>query len=87
MVELILVASILVSMNYTIMQALMLASMFLPVLLAMKYFLPQVKWERTHKEITGIVCLFFALRGLIMYEKLPAKPEVVEATGKKPLLK
>lgn len=60
MVELILVASILVSMNYTIMQALMLASMFLPVLLAMKYFLPQVKWERTHKEITGIVCLFLS---------------------------
>ena len=34
MVELTLVASILVSMNYTIMQSLMLASMFLPVLLA-----------------------------------------------------
>ena len=60
MVELILVASILVSMNYTIMQALMLASMFLPVLLAMKYFLPQVKWERTRKRITGIVCLFLS---------------------------
>ena len=60
MVELILVASILVSMNYTIMQALMLASMFLPVLLAMKYFLPQVNWERTRKEITGIVCLFLS---------------------------
>ena len=37
--------------------------------------------------IVGAVCLFFALRGLVMYEKLPAKPEVVEATGKKPLLK
>ena len=60
MVELALVASILVSMNYTIMQALMLASMFLPVLLAMKYFLPQVKWERTRKRITGIVCLFLS---------------------------
>ena len=60
MVELTLVASILVSMNYTIMQALMLASMFLPVLLAMKYFLPQVKWERTRKTITGIVCLFLS---------------------------
>ena len=60
MVELTLVASILVSMNYTIMQALMLASMFLPVLLAMKYFLPQVKWERTRKKITGIVCLFLS---------------------------
>lgn len=60
MVELILVASILVSMDYTFMQAMMLASMFLPVLLAMKYFLPQVKWERTHKEITGIVCLFLS---------------------------
>ena len=37
--------------------------------------------------ITGAVCLFFALRGLVMYEKLPAKPEIVEATGKNPLLK
>ena len=37
--------------------------------------------------ITGAVCLFFSLRGLIMYEKLPAKPAIVEATGKKPLLK
>lgn len=60
MVELTLVASILVSMNYTIMQSLMLASMFLPVLLAMKYFLPQVKWERTRKLATGIVCLFLS---------------------------
>ncbi len=60
MVELTLVASILVSMNYTIMQAMMLASMFLPVLLAMKYFLPQVKWERTRKSLAGIVCLFLS---------------------------
>lgn len=60
MVELTLVASILVSMNYTIMQSLMLASMFLPVLLAMKYFLPQVKWERTRNSLTGIVCLFLS---------------------------
>ena len=57
MVELALIASILVSMDYTFMQATMLASMFLPVLLAMKYFLPQVKWERTRKSLTGIVCL------------------------------
>jgi len=37
--------------------------------------------------ITDAVCLFFSLRGLVMYEKLPAKPEIVEITGKKPLLK
>lgn len=60
MVELALVASILISMGYTFMQAMMLASMFLPVLLAMKYFLPQVKWERTRKLSTGIVCLFLS---------------------------
>ena len=60
MVELALVASILVSMDYTFMQAMMLASMFLPVLLAMKYFLPQVKWERTRKSLTGIMCLFLS---------------------------
>ena len=60
MVELALVASILVSMDYTFMQAMMLASMFLPVLLAMKYFLPQVKWERARKSLDGIVCLFLS---------------------------
>lgn len=37
--------------------------------------------------ITGAVCLFMAIRGLVIYEKLPAKPAIVEATGKKPLLK
>lgn len=58
--EMVLIATILTSMSYTWWQALMLASMFLPVLLAMKYFLPQVKWERTRKEITGIVCLFLS---------------------------
>ena len=58
--EMVLIATILTSMSYTWWQALMLASMFLPVLLAMKYFLPQVKWERTRKRITGIVCLFLS---------------------------
>ena len=42
MVEVLLLTTILVSMDYTFMQAMMLASMFLPVLLAMKYFLPQI---------------------------------------------
>ncbi len=37
--------------------------------------------------ITGVVCLFFAIRGIVIYEKLPAKPDIVPATGKKPLLK
>lgn len=37
--------------------------------------------------IVGIVCLAFAIRGFVLYEKLPAKPAVIEATGKKPLLK
>lgn len=37
--------------------------------------------------IVGIVCLAFAIRGFVLYEKLPAKPGVIEATGKKPLLK
>ena len=61
MVEVLLLTTILVSMDYTFMQAMMLASMFLPVLLAMKYFLPQVKLERTRKSIAGIVCLFLSL--------------------------
>ena len=61
MVEVLLLTTILVSMDYTFMQAMMLASMFLPVLLAMKYFLPQVKLERTCKSIAGIVCLFLSL--------------------------
>lgn len=37
--------------------------------------------------IVGIVCLAFAIRGFVLYEKLPAKPAVIEAAGKKPLLK
>lgn len=37
--------------------------------------------------ITGAVCLFFAVRGAVIYEKLPEKPAIIEATGKKPLLK
>ena len=37
--------------------------------------------------IVGVVCLFFAIRGVVIYEKLPQKPMIVEATGKKPLLK
>ncbi len=52
--------------------------------IAMDYFTVA---ENPWYYITGAVCLLFALRGLIMYEKLPAKPDVVEATGKKPLLK
>ena len=60
MVEVLLLASLLVSMDYTFMQALMLASMFLPVLLAMKYFLPQVKLEWTRKSIAGVMCLFLS---------------------------
>lgn len=37
--------------------------------------------------VMGAVCTLCALRGAWIYEKLPAKPAVVEATGKKPLLK
>lgn len=37
--------------------------------------------------IVGVVCLFCAIRGFVIYEKLPAKPEIIEITGKKPLLK
>ena len=37
--------------------------------------------------LMGIVCTLFALRGVVIYEKLPEKPAIVEATGKKPLLK
>ena len=37
--------------------------------------------------IMGAVCLFFAIRGAVMYERLPKKPDIIEATGKKPLLK
>ena len=58
--ESVVLATILVSMDYTFAQAMMLASMFLPVLLAMKYFLPQVKWERTRKAIVGVGCLFLS---------------------------
>lgn len=60
MVELVLLATIIVSMGYRFAQALMLASMFLPVLLAMKYFLAQVKWEQTRKSLMGVVCLFLS---------------------------
>jgi len=37
--------------------------------------------------IMGVICLFFAIRGLVIYEKLPAKPEIIEESGKKPILK
>lgn len=37
--------------------------------------------------IVGAVCTFFALRGYIVYERLPEKPDIIEAVGKKPLLK
>ena len=37
--------------------------------------------------ITGAVCLFFAVRGMVLYELMPAKPAIVEATGKAPKLK
>ena len=37
--------------------------------------------------IVGVVCLAFAIRGAILYEKMPAKPAIIEATGEKPLLK
>lgn len=60
MVELVLLATIIVSMGYGFAQAMMLASMFLPVLLAMKYFLAQVKWEQTRKSVAGVVCLFLS---------------------------
>ena len=60
MVEMILIATILTSMDYTWWQALMLASMFLPVLLAIKYFLPQIKLNTTRKTIVGVVCLLLS---------------------------
>ena len=60
MVEMILIATILTSMDYTWWQALMLASMFLPVLLAIKYFLPQIKMKTTRKSIVGVVCLLLS---------------------------
>ncbi|MCD8316613.1 MAG: ABC transporter permease [Eggerthellaceae bacterium] len=37
--------------------------------------------------ITGIVCFAMAIRGLVLYEKLPPKPAIIPATGKKPFLK
>ncbi len=37
--------------------------------------------------IMGIVCLFFSLRGIYIYENLPQKPKIVEGTGKAPKLK
>ena len=37
--------------------------------------------------ITGAVCLFFAVRGMVLYERMPAKPAIVEATGKAPKLR
>lgn len=60
MVEMILIATILISMDYTWWQALMLASMFLPVLLAIKYFLPQIQLNTTRKSIVGVVCLLLS---------------------------
>ena len=36
--------------------------------------------------ITGIVCLFFAIRGEVLYEKLPEKTDLMNC-GKKPALK
>ena len=60
MVEMILIATILISMNYTWWQALMLASMFLPVLLAIKYFWPQIQLNTTRKSIVGVVCLLLS---------------------------
>ncbi len=35
--------------------------------------------------IMGVICLFFAVRGLIIYEKLPPKEDIMNC-GKKPLL-
>ena len=60
MAEMILIATILISMDYTWWQALMLASMFLPVLLAIKYFLPQIQLNTTRKSIVGVVCLLLS---------------------------
>jgi len=60
MVELLLLATMIVSMGYRFGQAFMLATMFLPVLLAMKYFLPQIKLERRPNNIIGIGCLFLS---------------------------
>ncbi len=37
--------------------------------------------------IMGVVCLFFAIRGFVIYEKLPEKPAIIEETGKAPVLK
>jgi len=37
--------------------------------------------------IVETICLFFAIRGFIIYEKLPEKEEIIKATGKKPFLK
>ena len=60
MVELMLLATIMVSLGYRFAQALMLATMFLPVLLAMKYFLPQINMERRLNNIIGVACLFLS---------------------------
>lgn len=60
MVELMLLATIMVSLGYRFAQALMLATMFLPVLLAMKFFLPQIKIERRLNIIIGVGCLFLS---------------------------
>ena len=60
MVELMLLATIMVSLGYRFAQALMLATMFLPVLLAMKFFLPQIKIERRLNKIIGVGCLFLS---------------------------
>ena len=60
MVELLLLATVMVSLGYRFAQALMLATMFLPVLLAMKYFLPQINMERRLNNIIGVACLFLS---------------------------
>lgn len=58
MIEIILVAFLLTSLGYSFPQALWLGSMFMPVLLIMKYHLPLLRFERQY--IIGVVCLFFS---------------------------
>lgn len=59
LVEVLLLATIFVSIGYTYPQAVLLGSMFLPVLLAMKYFMAQIRQEERRIPINfGVVCLF-----------------------------
>lgn len=58
MIEIILVAFLLTSLGYSFPQALWLGSMFMPVLLMMKYHLPMLRFER--QNIIGMVCLFLS---------------------------